>query len=74
MLFAPVTKIFWEKKFVMKSNASVIIERMVLLVLMVPPVSPPLIAVLLVRSEKAKTVSSVTHVGASQSMHVLSWL
>ena len=71
LLFVPVAEMFWETKFLMRSNASVINERMVLIV---PPVSPPLIAVLLVRSEKAKTVSSVTHVGASQSMHVLSWL
>eukprot|EP01050_Picozoa_sp_SAG11_P013004 SAG11_NODE_1488_length_4814_cov_5.777943_5_plen_45_part_00 len=43
----------------MKSKVTVINERMVLIVLVVPPVSPPLIAVLLVRSEKAITVSSV---------------
>eukprot|EP01050_Picozoa_sp_SAG11_P002933 SAG11_NODE_156_length_14147_cov_10.367597_8_plen_73_part_00 len=60
MPFAPVTKIFWEKKFLMESKVSVINERMVLIVLIVPPVSPPLLAsVLLVRSEKANTVSSV---------------
>eukprot|EP01052_Picozoa_sp_SAG31_P022012 SAG31_NODE_1731_length_7420_cov_12.646914_4_plen_82_part_00 len=70
LLFVPVVEMFWETKFLMRSNASMINERMmVLIVLIVPPVSPPLIAVLLVRSEKAKTVSSV-----SQSMQVLSWL
>eukprot|EP01052_Picozoa_sp_SAG31_P008377 SAG31_NODE_422_length_15859_cov_5.161865_5_plen_52_part_00 len=51
MLFAPVTKIFWEKQLLMKSKVTVINERMVLIVLVVPPVSPPLIAVLLVRLE-----------------------
>ena len=59
MPFAPVTKIFWKTKFLMKSNAFVMNERMVLIVLMVPPVSLPLIAVLLVRSEKPKTVTLV---------------
>ena len=59
MPFEPVTKIFWEKKFLMKSNASVINELMLLMVLIVPPVSPPLLAsVLLVRLE-VNTVSSV---------------
>eukprot|EP01052_Picozoa_sp_SAG31_P006231 SAG31_NODE_284_length_18497_cov_11.811773_17_plen_60_part_00 len=58
MPFAPVTKMFWEKKFAMKSKVPVINERMVLIVLIVSPVSPPL-AVLNVRSEKANTVPSV---------------
>ena len=58
MPFAPVTKMFWEKKFVMKSKVPVINERMVLIVLIVSPVSPPL-AVLNVWSEKANRVSSV---------------
>ena len=49
-----------EKKFLMESKVPVINERIVLIVLIVPPVSPPLLAsVLLVRSEKANTVSSV---------------
>ena len=74
MPFAPMTQIFWEKKLLMKSNASMINELMLLIVLIVPPVSPPLIAVLLVRSEKANTVSFVKQVGASQSMQVLSCL
>ena len=56
MLFAPVTKIFWEKTLLMKSKVPVMNERMVLIVLIVPP---PLVAVLFVRSEKANTVSSV---------------
>ena len=59
MLFAPVTKIFWEKKLLMKSKIPVMNARMVLMVLMMPPVSPPLIAVLLVRSENARTVTLV---------------
>ena len=59
MPFAPVTKMFWEKKFVMKSKVPVINERMVLIVLIVSPVSPPPLAVLNVWSEKANTVSSV---------------
>ena len=74
MPFAPMTQIFWEKKLLMKSNASVINELMLLIVLIVPPVSPPLIAVLLVRLEKANTVSLVKQVGANQSIQVLSWL
>ena len=59
LLFVPVAKIFWETMSLMRSNVSVINERMMLIVLIVPPVSPPLIAVLLVRSEKAKTVTLV---------------
>ena len=74
MLFAPVTKIFWEKKLLMKSKVPVMNERMVLIVLIVSRVSPPLIAALLVRSEKANTVLLVKQVCASQSMQVLSCL
>ena len=59
MPFAPVTKMFWEKEVVMKSKVPVINERMVLIVLIASPVSPPPLAVLNVRSEKANTVSSV---------------
>ena len=58
MPFAPVTKILWETKFFMKSNASVINELMLLIVLIVPLVSPPL-ALLDVWFEKASTVSLV---------------
>ena len=59
MLFAPVTKIFWEKKFLIKSNASVINERGLLIVLIMPLVLPPVAAVVPARLEKANTVSSV---------------
>ena len=58
MPFAPVTKIFWEKKFLMESKVPVTNERMMLIVLIVSPLSPPL-AVSNVWSEKADTVSSV---------------
>ena len=73
MPFAPVTKIFWEKTLLMKSKVPVTNERMVLIVLIVPRVSPPL-AVLNVWSEKANTVPSVESVGANQSIQALSWL
>ena len=57
-----------------KSKASVINERMML---MVPVVSPPLGAVLLVRLEAASIVSSIRLLSAnqpdSQSMQVSSW-
>ena len=59
MLFAPVTKIFWEKSFLIKSKVFVINERDLLTVLIVPLASPPLDAVLLVRLEKGTTVSLV---------------
>ena len=73
MLFAPVTKIFWKTKFLMKSNASVIIERWgSLIVLIVPPVSP-LIAILFVRLQEV-AVSSWKELPASRLMLVLSWL
>ena len=36
MLFAPVTKIFWEKSFLIKSKVFVINERELLTVLIVP--------------------------------------
>ena len=58
----------------MRSNASVINEQGLLIVLIVPLVLPPLAAVLLVRLDKANTVSSVKQVVTSQSMQVSSWL
>ena len=58
MPFTPVAEMFWETKSLMRSNAYVINERMMLIVLIVSPVSPPL-AVSNVWSEKANTVSSV---------------
>ena len=67
MLFAPVTKIFWKTKFLMKSNASVINER---IVLMVPLLLPPLAAVGPASFEKT---SNKELLSASQSIQVMSW-
>eukprot|EP01052_Picozoa_sp_SAG31_P027963 SAG31_NODE_2660_length_5284_cov_14.800000_4_plen_75_part_00 len=55
MLFAPVTKIFWEKKFLMKSKVPVMNERMVLIVLIVTMLSPPLLVVAVVSARLEKT-------------------
>ena len=67
MPFAPVTKMFWEKNFAMKSNASVINKR---LVLMVPLLLPPLAAVGPASFEKT---SNKELLSASQSIQVMSW-
>ena len=55
MLFAPVTKIFWEKKLLMKSKVPVMNERMVLIVLIVSMLSPPLLVVAVVSARLEKT-------------------
>ena len=73
MPFAPVTKILWETKFLMRSNASVMNERMVLIVLIVPLVLATLAVVLLVMLEKSSTVSSVKQLAASKMLLVF-WL
>ena len=72
MPFAPMTQIFWEKKLLIKSKVPVMNERMVLIVLIVPPVSP-LIAILFVRLQEV-AVSSRKELPASRLMLVLSWL
>ena len=65
-----MTQIFWEKKLLMKSNASVINELMLLMVLMVPLLLPPLAAVGHASFEKTSNKESLS---ASQSIQVMSW-
>ena len=74
MSLAPVTKMFWEKKFLMESKVPVINERMVLIVLIVPPVSPPLVAVVPARLEKARSKELFVNQPDNESMQVSSSL
>eukprot|EP01050_Picozoa_sp_SAG11_P001485 SAG11_NODE_64_length_18817_cov_64.238327_4_plen_82_part_00 len=55
LLFVPVAEMFWEKKFLMKSNASVVNERGLPIVLIVPMLPLPLALVVPARSEKSNS-------------------
>ena len=69
-----MTKIFWEKKFLMKSKVPVLNERMVLIVLIVPMLLPPLVAVVPARLEKARSKELFVNQRDNESMQVSSSL
>eukprot|EP01052_Picozoa_sp_SAG31_P005156 SAG31_NODE_223_length_19859_cov_14.949899_3_plen_82_part_00 len=55
LLFVPVSEMFWEKKFLMKSNASVFNEWGLPIVLIVPMLPLSLALVVPARSEKSNS-------------------